>query len=146
MQGPEWADGYRTALPGRLEGLSESGLADRIKGLAVPNNADLLYLTQVDRHNTLGLGENAVITGNVNSDELLINLPKTAEFVELRIPYPLGFFSRSTSGRIDNPNTGWKGKGLWSDYSTFTPWHVEGGQGTKQPIAKFQVRPSPLAK
>ena len=116
------------------------------QGLAVPNNADLLYLTQVDRHNTLGLGEDAVITGNVNSDELLINMPKTAEFVELRIPYPLGFFSRSTSGRIDNPNTGWKGKGLWSDYSTFTPWHVEGGQGTKQPLAKFQVRPSPLAK
>ena len=38
-------------------------------------------------------------------------VPSTKEFVTLRVPYPLGFFPRSGNGRIDDPDTGWKGKG-----------------------------------
>src|SRR4029077_4492206 len=106
------------------------------QGLVNTNNSDLVYLTQVDKHNPLGLGDNAVITGNVNSDELIIVTPKTGDIVELRIPYPLGFFSRSTSGRIDDPKASWKGRGLWSNFSTYTPWHLEGGKGARQPLAK----------
>ena len=73
-------------------------------------------------------------------------VPKTGQLVELRVPYPMGFLARSSSGRIDDPKAGWKGRGLWSNYSTYTPWHMEGGKGTKLPIVKFQVRPDPLAK
>jgi len=117
-----------------------------LQGLSVSNNSDLLYLTQIDRHNALGLGEGVVLTGNVNSDELLAVLPRTGQLVELRIPYPLGFFSRSTSGRIDDPKIGWKGRGLWSSFSSYTPWHLEGGKGARPRIAKMQARPTPLSK
>jgi hypothetical protein len=49
-------------------------------------------------------------------------------------------------GRIDDPNAGWKGKGLWSTYATRTPFHVEGGKGTTSKVVKFQLRPDPLAR
>ena len=41
---------------------------------------------------------------------------------------------------------GWKGRGFWSSYSMYTPWHQEGGKGTRPKVVKFQVRPTPLAK
>ena len=31
------------------------------------------------------------------------------KFVDIRIPYPLGFFSKNIDGRIDEPDAGWKG-------------------------------------
>ena len=64
----------------------------------------------------------------------------------MRVPYPLGFFSRSAVGRIDDSGAGWKGKGLWSNFSSYAAWHVEGGKGTRQKVVKFQMRPNPLAK
>jgi hypothetical protein len=48
--------------------------------------------------------------------------------------------------RIDDPKAGWKGRGLWSSYSMYTPWHQEGGKGTRPKVAKLQMRPSPTAK
>jgi hypothetical protein len=108
--------------------------------------SDESYLTQMDFHDTLGLGRDVPLYGNVNTDSLEVLVPKTGQFVTLRVPYPLGFFSRSAVGRIDDPKAGWKGKGLWSSFSTYAAWHVEGGKGTKQKVVKFQVRPNPLAK
>ena len=108
--------------------------------------AEMTYLSQVDRYGTLGLGKNTPTYGTVNTDMLVAFSPETNEFVKLRVPYPQGFFSRSANGRIDNPNTGWKGKGLWSSFSTYIPWHVEGKDGHGQKAVKFQIRPSPLAK
>ena len=64
----------------------------------------------------------------------------------LRVPYPMGFFPRSANGRIDDPKTGWKGKGLWADYASYAGWHIEGGKGTLPKVLKFQMRPNPLAK
>ena len=49
--------------------------------------------------------------------------------VMLRIPYPLGFFAKGLDGRIDDPNAGWKGRGLWSTNGDRTPWLKEGGKG-----------------
>jgi hypothetical protein len=49
-------------------------------------------------------------------------------------------------GRIDDPNGGWKGKGLWATTSTRAPFHMEGGKGTRPKVVKFQLRPDPLAK
>jgi hypothetical protein len=107
---------------------------------------DMMYLTQSDRDNSLGLGKDVALAGAMNSDSFVAVVPQTQQVVTLRVPYPLGFFSRSASGRIDDAKTGWKGRGLWSNYSTYTPWHVEGGKGTMPKAVKFQIRPNPLAK
>jgi hypothetical protein len=111
-----------------------------------PNNSDLLYLTHVDKANTLGLGPDVPVTGSVNTDSLLAFVPSSKQFVQMTVPYPMGFFARSAQGRVDDPKTGWKGRGFWSTYSSYIPWHYEGGRGTKPKLVKFQVRPNPLAK
>jgi hypothetical protein len=79
------------------------------------------------------------------SDSLLALDQKTGKFVVLRVPYPLGFYSRGLDGRIDDPKGGWKGRGVWADFGTNLPWHIEGGKGTLAPVVKFQIRPNPLA-
>ena len=112
----------------------------------MPINADESYLTQIDHHDVLGFGPETPVYGVVNTDSLEVFVPETQEFVTLRVPYPMGFFSRSSVGRIDDPSTGWKGKGLWSSYSNYAAWHLEGGPGTLQKSVKFQIRPDPLAK
>jgi hypothetical protein len=48
-------------------------------------------------------------------------------------------------GRIDDPNAGWKGRGLWSTNGDRTPWLKEGGKGSKPRAVHIQVRPDPLA-
>ncbi len=68
------------------------------------------------------------------------------EFVTMRIPYPLGFYSKGFEGRIDDPDAGWKGRGLWVPSGDRTPWPMEGGQGTRPLVVHFQVRPDTLAK
>ena len=113
---------------------------------AVPINANESYLTQVDHYDVLGLGPDVPLYGTVNSDSIEVFVPTTQQFVTLRVPYPMGFFSRSSVGRIDDPTTGWKGKGLWASYSNYAVWHTEGGPGTLPKAVKFQVRPDPLAK
>jgi hypothetical protein len=49
-------------------------------------------------------------------------------------------------GRIDDPDAGWKGKGLWATWSTRAPFHAETGKGTPSKVVRFQLRPDPLAK
>jgi hypothetical protein len=49
-------------------------------------------------------------------------------------------------GRIDDPDTGWKGRGLWTTVSTRAPFHMESGKGTTSKVVKFQLRPDPLAR
>ena len=101
------------------------------------------YYTWVDQHDTLGLGSNVPIaTGNLfDGVHALVN----GEFVTLRIPYPLGFYAKGIDGRIDDAAAGWKGRGLWITSGDRTPWHKEGGKGTKPLVVHFQVRTSPLA-
>jgi hypothetical protein len=48
-------------------------------------------------------------------------------------------------GRIDDPNGGWKGRGLYADYGPNAVWHTEGGKA-RAARSKFQLRPDPLAK
>jgi streptogramin lyase len=101
------------------------------------------YYTWVDQHDTLGLGANVPIaTGNLfDGAHALVD----GKFVTLRIPYPLGFYAKGLEGRIDDAATGWKGRGIWITSGDRTPWHKEGGKGTKPLVVHFQVRPSPLA-
>ena len=56
------------------------------------------------------------------------------------------FFAKGLDGRIDDPNAGWKGRGVWTTFGNRTPFHLEGGKGTTPKVVKFQVRPDPLAR
>ena len=55
-------------------------------------------------------------------------------------------YAKGMEGRIDDPNAGWKGRGLWLTSGDRTPWLKEGGKGTRPLVVHFQVRPDPLAK
>ena len=116
----------------------------KLKGTNIP--ADFHYYNWVDQHNVLGLGANKPIATGSNSDSLLVLDPQTRQWVTLRVPYPLGFYSRGLDGRIDDPNGGWKGRALYANYGTHFVWHIEGGKGTKGKVVKFQLRPDPLAR
>jgi hypothetical protein len=132
--GPHCPEGWTLhPFPGpQLQNVTESG------------SAEASYYTWVDQFDTFGLGRNVPIaTGNAN--EALLALVND-KFVNLRIPYPMGFYTKWMDGRIDDPAAGWKGKGLWATYSTRTPFHVEGGKGTTSKVVKFQLRPDPLAR
>ena len=67
------------------------------------------------------------------------------KLINFTVPYPMGFFAKNVDGRIDDPNAGWKGQGLWTTYGTRTNFHLEGGKETQPRAIKFQLRPTPLA-
>jgi hypothetical protein len=114
------------------------------KGAVDSASADSLYYNFVDRFDLLGLGKEVPIaTGNLSEGLLAL---VDGRFVTLRVPYPMGFFAKGMDGRIDNPNGGWKGKGIFTTYATRAPFHTEGGKGMTSKLVKFQVRPTPLAK
>jgi hypothetical protein len=108
------------------------------------NSAESSYYTWVDQHNTLGLGENIPMsTANLNDGFVAL---KDGRMILLRIPYPMGFYAKGFDGRIDDPNAGWKGRGLWSTSGDRTPWLMEGGKGSKPRAVHIQLRPDPLAR
>jgi hypothetical protein len=115
----------------------------QLQTVADPGSAEASYYTWVDQFDTLGLGKDVPIaTGNANEGLLaLVN----GKFVVLRVPYPLGFYTKWMDGRIDDPGAGWKGRGLWTSVSTRAPFHMETGKGTTSKVVKFQLRPDPLA-
>jgi hypothetical protein len=86
------------------------------------------------------------IANGSGSDSLLVFRPDAKQWVTMRVPYPMGFHSRGVDGRIDNPNGGWKGRGVYATYGADAAWHVEGGPVEKGNLVKFQIRPDPLAK
>ena len=118
--------------------------APQIKNLTESGSAESSYFTWVDQFNTLGLGENVPINTGNGSEGLLVL--KDGEWVVLRVPYPLGFYTKWMDGRIDDPDAGWKGRGIWATYSTRAPFHLETGKGTPSKVVHFQMRPDPLAR
>jgi hypothetical protein len=105
----------------------------------------------VDQHNILGLGPNTPLgTGNFSDAMYALTYGKV---IELRVPNPMGFFAIGMEGPIDDPNTGWKGKGLWVTSGNRTPAHIEGvdapspgapGKTLSSPlVVHFQLRPDP---
>ncbi len=132
---PEGWTMYRLPGPG-FEGLEEFSIESS-------------YYTWVDQRNSSGLGANTPIaTGNLfdGVHALVDGADGSREFVTLRIPYPLGFYSKGFDGRIDDPDAGWKGRGLWVSSGDRTPWLMEGGKGNRPLVVHFQVRPDPLAR
>jgi len=115
----------------------------KFKNVTISGSADSHYYVWVDQFDTLGLGKNTpIVTGN-SSDSLLALV--NGKFVILRVPYPLGFFAKGMDGRFDDPNAGWRGKGVWTTWGTRTPFHSETGKGTMPKVVHFQIRPDPLA-
>jgi hypothetical protein len=100
------------------------------------------YFLWVDQFDTLGLGKDTVIVTGTTSDSLLVFDPKKEMFSVVRIPYPMPYYTRGMDGRIDNPKTGWKGRGIWTTYSSYMPKFTETRLGSVQHV---QVRPNPLA-
>ena len=116
----------------------------QIAGVTDSGSAEASYYTWVDQFDTLGLGTNVPInTGNASEGLLAL---KDGKWIVLRVPYPTGYYTKWMDGRIDDPRTGWKGRGLWSTVSTRTPFHMETGKGTTSKVVRFQLRPDPLAK
>ena len=116
----------------------------QFRGVQDGGSVEGSYYTWVDQFGALGLGENVPInTGNLSEGLLAL---KDGKWVVLRVPYPLGFYTKWMDGRIDNPKGGWKGRGLWATISTRTPFHMETGKGTTSKVYKVQFRPDPLAR
>jgi len=114
------------------------------KGAVDNASSDEAYYNFVDRFDLLGLGKNVPIATGNQSEGLLPLVD--GKFMTLRVPYPMGFYAKGMDGRIDNPNAGWKGKGIFTTFATRAPFHTETGKGTTSKLVKFQVRPDPLAK
>jgi hypothetical protein len=107
------------------------------------NSAESSYYTWVDQHNTLGLGNDVpVSTGNLNDGLIAF---ADGKMITMKVPYPTGFYAKGLDGRIDDPNGGWKGRGLWTSSGDRVPWHQEGGKGRQPMIVHIQLRPNPLA-
>jgi hypothetical protein len=114
------------------------------------------YYLWVDQHDILGLGANTPIATGNQSDSL--HALVDGHIVELRVPYPMGFYAKQVDGRIDDSAAGWKGRALWVTSGNRTPVHIE-GVDAPQPgapgiteatrssplVVQFQLRPNPLA-
>jgi hypothetical protein len=112
---------------------------------AFPNSsAEASYYTWVDHHNAVGLGNNVPIS-TANLQDGFVGFVN-GQMVLMRVPYPMGFYAKGLDARIDDPNAGWKGRGLWSASGDRTPWLNELGKGARPLAVHIQVRPNPLAK
>ncbi|MDZ7825671.1 MAG: carboxypeptidase regulatory-like domain-containing protein [Gammaproteobacteria bacterium] len=105
--------------------------------------SDFHYYLWVDRFDTLGMGEDTVILNGTGSDSLLAFDPEAEAFTVIRIPYPLNTFTRLLDGRIDDPDAGWKGRGLWFNNGLDPILHSEVRMGY---VGRVQLRPDPLAR
>jgi hypothetical protein len=121
-----------------------------------PGSAETPYYAWVDQHNILGLGADVPFATGNQSDSL--HALVKGQIVELRVPYPMGFYAKGIDGRIDDSMAGWKGRGLWAVSGNRTPFHIEavgattpGAPGTTPEnysgplVVNFQLRPDPLA-
>lgn len=114
----------------------------QLRDVPDPGSAEASYYTWIDWFDTFGLGRDVpIVMGNLND---AIYAFVDGRFISFRIPYPSGFFPKNVDGRIDEPNAGWKGRGLWSTSGTRTMFHLEGGKDNRPRAARFQLRRSPL--
>ena len=115
----------------------------KLQNDAGSGSAEASYYAWVDQFNTLGLGADVPLATGNGAEGLLALVD--GKFVTLRVPYPLGFYIKGMDGRIDDPAAGWKGRGIWTTTGSRTPFHMEGGKGTRPKVYHFQLRPDPLA-
>jgi hypothetical protein len=73
-----------------------------MKNVNDPGSAESSYYTWIDQYDTFGLGKDIpVASGNLN-DSLLALVD--GKFVNLRVPYPVGFFTKWAEGRKEGMN------------------------------------------
>ena len=143
VQGPaERSQGDRPALSRRMDVLHGAAAADQGRDGSRQRRGELLHVGGPVRH-VRARRERA--DQHRQPSEGLLAL-KDGKWVVLRVPYPMGFYTKWLDGRIDDANAGWKGRGLWATVSTRAPFHMEGGKGTTSKVMKFQLRPDPLAR
>jgi len=148
----KWADESRVPLQAALARVTSAPA--RILGIdtgriAAGDNADICIFDpetrwKVEPDKLKSQGRNTPFAIGNGSDS--VHGLVSGKFVTLRVPYPLGFYAKGMDGRIDDPKAGWKGRGIYASSGTRTPFHMEGGKGTRPKLVKFQVRPDPLAK
>ncbi len=139
LNGPTTADGKQCPEGWHVYRLP----GPQFKGLDPTGSANHAYYVWVDRYNILGLGANVPIA-EANGAESLLALVN-GQFVNMRMPYPLGFFTKNVDGRIDDDSKGWKGRGLWTTSGTRANFHGEGSKDAAPKVFKVQLRPDPLA-
>jgi hypothetical protein len=139
MNGPAAAEGKICPEGWKLYRLP----GPQFKGVDPKGSANHAYYVWVDRYNTLGLGANVPIA-EANGSESLLALVN-GRFVNIHVPYPLGFFTKNVDGRIDDAKLGWKGRGLWTTSGTRANFHNEGGIDNYPKVYHVQLRPDPLA-
>ena len=116
----------------------------QLRDVTDPGSAEASYYTWIDRFGVFGIGRNVPIAmGNLNSSIFAL---VDGKFINIVLPYPMGFFAKNVDARIDDPNGGWKGRALWSTYGTRTMFHLEGGKGNRPKAVKIQLRPDPLSR
>src|SRR5437879_4616735 len=71
----------------------------QLQGVSTPGSAEASYYTWVDQFGALGLGTNLPIDTGNGSEGLLVL--KDGKWIVLRVPYPMGFYSKWMDGRID---------------------------------------------
>ena len=109
---------------------------------AETGTTDFPYYLWIDQFNVSGLGKDTVFVTGSTSDAMFVFDPKKETFTTFRVPYPMPFYTRGLDGRIDDPNAGWKGRGLWMTYSSYLPRFTETRIGS---VNQMQIRPNPLA-
>lgn len=115
----------------------------QMKSVTDNGSAESSYYTWVDQRDVFGFGANTPFaTGNANESIIAY---VNGQFVNMVVPYPLGFYAKGMDARIDDANAGWKGRGLWTTHGTRASFHGEGGKGVRPQVVKFQMRPDPLA-
>jgi len=116
----------------------------QFRGLPESGSANHSYYVWVDRYNTLGLGKDVPIFTTNGAESLTAIVD--GKVVEMRVPYPAGFFTKLLDARVDDPKAGWKGKGVWTMSGTRTVFHNEGGTANSPKVYHVQLRPDPLAE
>ena len=106
-------------------------------------SAEGSYYVWTDWFDAFGLGKNVpYVMGNLSSSVMAF---VDGKFVNMVVPYPMGLHAKNVDARIDDPNAGWKGRGLWTTDGTRAMFHLEGGTANRPRAIKIQLRPSPLA-
>ena len=94
---------------------------------------------------TRSASANDVPIACANGSEFLLALVD-GKFVDIRIPYPLGFFSKNVDGRIDDPNGGLERPRRFGRHPVHGPISTAKAARSDQPkVFKVQMRPDPLA-
>ena len=88
------------------------------------------------------LDGHADVKRRIQPTSLLRILTNSPTHTVVRVPYPLTMYHRGLDGRVDDPEAGWKGRGLWVNYGNDPVKYVETEIGY---VNHIQLRPDPLA-